>query len=65
LKSLLFIQVERFAEDSTIDKYECTVCAYIFDPEKGNADNYIDPETPFEGLPEFWFCSIFGVAMHA
>jgi len=44
-----------------MDKYECTVCGYIYDPEKGNPDNGIIPGTPFETLPNTWVCPICGV----
>ena len=45
-----------------MDKYECTVCGYIYDPEKGDPDNGIDSGTPFEELPESWVCPICGAA---
>jgi len=44
-----------------MDKYECTVCGYIYDPEKGDTDNGIDPGTPFEKLPDAWVCPICGI----
>jgi rubredoxin len=37
-----------------MDKYECTVCGYIFDPEKGDPDHGINPGTPFDKLPDSW-----------
>jgi len=42
-------------------KYRCTVCGYIYDPEKGDPDNGINPGTPFEDLPDNWTCPVCGV----
>ncbi len=41
-------------------KYRCKVCGYIYDPEKGDPDSGIDPNTPFEELPNDWVCPICG-----
>jgi len=41
-------------------KYVCTVCGYIYDPEKGDPTQNIPPGTPFEDLPEDWKCPICG-----
>ncbi len=37
-------------------KYECDVCGYIYDPEKGDPDNGVAPGTAFEKLPDDWVC---------
>lgn len=42
-------------------KYECTICGYVYDPEIGDPDNGIEPETLFEELPEDWVCPLCGV----
>jgi len=39
-----------------MDKYKCTVCGYIYDPEKGDPDNGQGPGTSFENLPDGWVC---------
>ncbi len=44
-----------------MEKWECTACGYIYDPEKGDPDNGISPGTPFEDLPEDWVCPQCGV----
>ncbi len=44
-----------------MEKWECEVCGYIYDPEKGDPDNDIEPGTPFEKLPDDWFCPDCGV----
>jgi rubredoxin len=37
-------------------KWECTVCGWVYDPEKGDPSQGIAPGTPFEQLPESWVC---------
>ena len=44
-----------------MDKYRCTACGYIYDPEIGDPDNGIEPKTPFEELPDNWVCPVCGV----
>lgn len=44
-----------------MSKYKCTVCSYIYDPEKGDPDNGINPGTAFEALPDDWVCPECGV----
>ena len=39
-----------------MEKLECLVCGYIYDPEKGDPDNGVEPGTSFEELPEDWVC---------
>ena len=45
-----------------MDKYECTVCGYIYDPELGDPDGGIEPGTPFEKIPDDWVCPVCGAA---
>ena len=45
-----------------MDKYECTVCGYIYDPAEGDSDGDIEPGTPFEDLPDDWVCPVCGAA---
>jgi rubredoxin len=44
-----------------MEKWECTVCSYVYDPVLGDPDNGIKPGTPFEDLPEDWVCPDCGV----
>ncbi len=37
-------------------KYRCTICDYVYDPQKGDPDSGIEPGTSFEDLPENWVC---------
>jgi len=43
-----------------MDKYVCTVCGYIYNPELGDPDTGIDPKTSFQNLPEDWECPVCG-----
>lgn len=44
-----------------MDKYECIVCGYIYDPELGDPDGDIAPGTSFEDIPDEWTCPVCGV----
>ena len=39
-----------------MEKYECTICGYIYDPRKGDADSGVKPGTAFSDLPDDWVC---------
>lgn len=41
-------------------KYRCTICGYVYDPEKGDPDTGISPGTRFEDLPKDWVCPACG-----
>lgn len=43
-----------------MQQYVCIPCTYIYDPEYGDPKNEIDPDTPFEDLPEDWVCPVCG-----
>lgn len=43
-----------------MDKYICTVCATIYNPEVGIPEDGILPGTAFENLPNEWVCQICG-----
>lgn len=36
--------------------YQCNVCGYVYDPDDGDEDQGVDPDTDFEELPESWAC---------
>jgi rubredoxin len=44
-----------------MDQWECTACGFIYDPEKGDPDNGVEPGTAFEDLPDDWVCPQCGV----
>ena len=45
-----------------MDKYECSVCGYVYDPEEGDPDNGINPGTSFAALPDDWTCPVCGAS---
>jgi rubredoxin len=45
-----------------VDKWECTVCGYIYDPELGDPEHDIKSETSFEDLPGNWVCPLCGAS---
>jgi len=42
-------------------KWKCTICGYIYNPEKGDPENGIKFGSLFENLPDNWVCPICGV----
>jgi len=54
--------IEKKKEVIKMDKYECSVCGYIYDPELGDPDGGIAPGTPFEDIPDDWVCPVCGAA---
>ena len=48
-----------------MDKYKCTVCGYIYDPQKGDPESGIEPGVLFELLPDNWVCPICGAGKDA
>lgn len=43
-----------------MEKFVCP-CGYVYDPEKGDKTQNIEPNTAFENLPEDWVCPICGL----
>jgi rubredoxin len=43
-------------EGPFMDKWECLVCGYVYDPAVGDPDSGIPAGTPFEDLPDDWVC---------
>ena len=41
-----------------MEKWVCTVCGYVYDPEVGDPDNGVGPGTSFEDIPDDWVCPI-------
>jgi rubredoxin len=52
-------------EGFLMGQYRCTVCNYVYDPEKGDPDSEINPGTRFEDLPEDWVCPLCGAGKDA
>ncbi len=43
-----------------MEKWQCIVCGYVYDPNDGDPDNGVAPGTSFEDLPEDWVCPVCG-----
>ena len=56
---------EEKKEEYKMDKYRCSVCGYVYDPEKGDPENGIEPGTGFDKLPDDWVCPICGAGKEA
>ncbi len=39
-----------------MEKWECMVCGYVYDPAVGDPDGGIAPGTPFDEIPDDWVC---------
>lgn len=44
-----------------MDKYICTVCDWVYNPEIGDPEHGIAPGTKFEDIPDDWVCPLCGV----
>jgi rubredoxin len=41
-----------------MEKYECMICGYIYDPSVGEPENGIEPGIPFNELPSDYLCPL-------
>ena len=57
-----YLKTEAAKEVRRMDKYKCSVCGYVYDPEIGDPESGIKPGTSFDELPENWVCPICGAA---
>lgn len=48
-----------------MDKYECTVCGYIYDEAEGDPDNGVAAGTKWDDVPADWVCPLCGAAKDA
>ena len=64
VKPIVFLQLKLSLAESqkeeNMDKYQCAVCGYIYDPAEGDADSGIERGTSFEDIPDDWVCPICG-----
>lgn len=60
-----YIAQESQEEGSGMDKYRCTICGYVYDPEEGDLGSGIDPGTSFDRLPDDWVCPVCGAGKEA
>lgn len=45
-----------------MEKYVCSICGYVYDPETGDPGNGVPPGTPFAELPADWTCPVCGAS---
>jgi rubredoxin len=57
-----YLKTEAVREVRKMDKFKCTICGYVYDPEIGDPDSGIKPGTSFDELPDNWVCPICGAA---
>ena len=50
------IPPEEIEFQTATGRYVCSVCNYVYDPEKGDPEHGIPAGTPFEKLPDDWKC---------
>jgi len=55
-------EAQKKREKSPGTTYTCTICAYVYDPAKGDETQGIPPGTSFEDLPDDWICPICAAA---
>lgn len=36
--------------------YICKTCGYVYDPDEGDDDQGVPPDTPFDEVPGDWSC---------
>ncbi len=45
-----------------MEKWQCTICGYVYDPAKGDPEHDINPGTSFDKVPDDWVCPECGAA---
>jgi rubredoxin len=45
-----------------MEKWQCAVCGYIYDPEQGDPDSGVNPGIAFGDVPEDWVCPVCGAS---
>lgn len=43
-----------------MERWICTICQYVYDPETGDPDNNVPAGTAFADVPDEWVCPICG-----
>ncbi len=44
--------------EKKLSRYESPCKKYIYNPEEGDYERNIPPDTPFEELPDDWYCPL-------
>ncbi len=39
-----------------MQKWICTLCDWVYDPEVGDPDNGVEPGTSWDDVPDDWVC---------
>lgn len=39
-----------------MEKFVCSVCGYVYNPQCGDPEHGVKPQTPFNQLPDQWKC---------
>ena len=52
--------IDHMSSQSDSEKYKCSVCGYIYDPEYGDDANDIQPGVSFKELPDNYVCPLCG-----
>ena len=47
--------------ESSIAMYKCLICGYLYNSVDGDPLHNIEPDTPFEDIPDTWVCPVCGV----
>jgi len=45
-----------------MEKWVCNVCGWVYDPAIGDPDSGVEAGTPFESIPDDWYCPACGVS---
>ena len=51
---------ESRVKEKFMERWICTICQYVYDPEAGDPDNNVHPGTTFEDIPDDWVCPLCG-----
>ena len=43
-----------------MERYQCVICGYLYDPKEGDPAAGIGPGTSFDDLPEDYMCPVCG-----
>jgi rubredoxin len=58
--SVLTSTLQSMTTETATTRWICESCGFIYDPDEGDLDGGIPPGTPFEDIPESWFCPVCG-----
>jgi rubredoxin len=59
------MECEKLRRRSTMGRYVCDVCGYVYDPALGDPENGVPQGAPFEEIPEDWVCPLCGMGKEA